>query len=126
MKEQKEMEALLQRAACGDAYAMYSVGVHYGRGTNGFQEDYTLSRKWYKQAHAHEAGSIEGTAAYGFHLWVGKGGDKCLWKGAMYLGIAAAQGSDYAAYNLGMGLAGGKFGMNVDEKEAIRWLQQAV
>jgi TPR repeat protein len=44
----------------------------------------------------------------------------------MYLGIAAGQGSNCAAYYLGMALARGKYSMKEHTEEAIYWLQKAV
>ncbi|CAB9521008.1 Sel1 domain protein repeat-containing protein [Seminavis robusta] len=44
----------------------------------------------------------------------------------MYISMAAGQGSDWAAYELGMALADGLHGVIKDKAEAIRWLEEAV
>jgi U-box domain/Sel1 repeat len=123
VKEQKRVEDLLKKAQGGDAEAMYRVGISYLTGTCGFEEDEKLAVKWFTKSH--EAGYVQGTAALGYYLCNGHGVAKCHSTGIAYLGIAAAQGSKYAAYVLGIAWADGKYGMNVNKFEAIYWLEKA-
>jgi U-box domain/Sel1 repeat len=125
VKQQKKMEDLLKKAEGGDSEAMHAAGVFYEKGTDGFKKDPQLALKWYKKAH--EAGNVKGTALLGYVLCKGLGGvATCHSTGMMYLGIAAAQESNVAAYILGMALAKGVCGTTVNVKEAIYWLEKAV
>jgi TPR repeat protein len=122
--QKKEMEDLLKKAEGGDAEAMYIAGVRYCYGTKGFKKDEKLALKWYTKSH--EAGNIAGTAALGDYICTGHCGLTISHTtGMAYIGIAAAQGSNYAAYLLGMAWAGGKYGMNVNRNEALYWLEKA-
>jgi U-box domain/Sel1 repeat len=123
--QHKDMEDLLKKAEGGDSDAMYNTAAHYNHGTKGFEEDDKLALKWFKKAH--EAGDVAGTAALGEFLCNGHGGvATCHTMGIMYLGIAAGQGSNLASFELGMALADGEYGMTVNVKEAIYWLEKAV
>jgi TPR repeat protein len=125
VQQQKDMEDLLKKAEGGDSDAMYSVAVHYDNDTDGFKEDAKLALKWYKKAH--KAGDVMGTALLGYFLCNGLGGvATCHTTGMSYISIAAAQGSNFAAYILGMALADGMHGMIVNVEEAIYWLEKAV
>ncbi|CAB9523010.1 Putative E3 ubiquitin-protein ligase LIN [Seminavis robusta] len=96
VEQKKQMEELLKKAEAGDADAMYSVGVYYFVGNDGFKQDDKLAFHWYKRAH--EARNIMGTA------------------------MLAAGGSDVGAYNLGFGFAKGEYGLSATKSEAIYWL----
>jgi U-box domain/Sel1 repeat len=119
--EQKAMMDLLKMAEGGDADAMYRVAVCHISGTDGFKQDDMVANAWCKKAH--HAGSIKGTALLG-SMCVGVAEHQA--DGMMYLGIAAAQGSNYAAYFLGRAKADGYFGVSVNKEEAIYWLEKAV
>jgi Sel1 repeat/U-box domain len=124
VKQQKDTEVLLKRAEEGNAVSMYNLGVFYRDGTKGFKKDEELTVAWFTKAHL--AGSVPGTALLGDSICNGHGGVvKCHITGMMYLGIAAGQGSDYAAYQLGKALANGTCGVRVNKGEAIYWLQKA-
>jgi hypothetical protein len=124
VKQQKKMEDLLKKAAGGNSGAMYSVGSCYYSGVHGFKKDQKLALEWYKKAH--EAGNVKGTASLGGYLCYGlDGAARCYSTGMMYLGIAAAQGSNVAAYYLGMARARGDCGLSVNKDEAIYWLAKA-
>ena len=123
-KQKKHMEDLLKMAESGNGDDMYRVGVYYERGTMGFQKDLKLAYSWYKRTHA--AGNVKGTANLGKCYLLGSGVAKCHAKGIMFLGIAAAEGSNLAACFLGLALSQGKWGFPVDHKEAIHWLQKAL
>lgn len=117
---EQSMKALLTKAEGGDAQAMHMVGCCYRHGANGFQKDRKLALISYNKAHL--AGSVKTTARLGYFLCQGLG---CT-QGVMYLGIAATQGSDYAAFHLGMAWAKGSCGLGVNKDEAIYWLQMAI
>jgi TPR repeat protein len=114
----------LKKAERGDPEAMWKLGVKYSYGTLGFKKDDKLALKWYTKCH--EAGNVKGTALMGYYMYKGKGGArKNCPEGIVYLGIAAAQGSNFAAYHLVMAWADGLHGMGVNKDEAIRWLETA-
>ncbi|CAB9518787.1 ERAD-associated E3 ubiquitin-protein ligase component [Seminavis robusta] len=122
MKEQKDMEELLNKAEEGDGVAMFNVGIKYAHGLHGFKEDGKLAFQWFKRAH--EAGNVYGTACLGECYLEGCGVARSN-RGMAFIGIAAGQGSDLASYYLGMAFATGKYGMHVDKANAIRWLEKA-
>ena len=124
VKEQNEMEELLQEAKGGDAEAMYDVGIKYELGDDGFKKDENIALSWYKKAH--EGGNIKGTAVLGLSIIQGLGGaTKRPIQGLVYITHAASQGSNYAACMLGKAFANGCAGLPVDQKEAIFWLKKA-
>lgn len=124
VQEQQVAQALLRRAEAGDANAMALVGNRYLNGKDGFKKDAQQAYTWCKRAH--EAGSIYGTGRLGYHLARGIGAGKNTSEGTMYLGIAAGQGSDYAAYLLGRAFAEGKFGLVRSPEKALEWLRRCL
>ncbi|CAB9521012.1 Sel1 domain protein repeat-containing protein [Seminavis robusta] len=124
VKQKKDMEKLLKKAEAGDADAMYDLGLNYHYGIDGFKENDEEAFQWYRRAHG--AKNARGTASIGYYYLHGLGVDKCIKRGVMYMSIAAGQGSDFAAYHLGMALAEGRHGMIVDKAEATRWLEEAL
>ncbi|CAB9521338.1 Sel1 domain protein repeat-containing protein [Seminavis robusta] len=118
--EAKKMQQLLDRARGGDKKAMFDLGYYYKKGLNGFKQDLEQAFSWYQRAH--EAGCVRSTACLGFAYFYGRGVPKDQKTGIMFITMAAAQGSDFGAYELGMKLAIGR-GLPVNKKEAIRWLR---
>jgi TPR repeat protein len=124
IQEKKAMEDLLKLAESGDSIAMKKVGLNYQFGTEGIEKDVKLSFSWCKRAH--DAGNVKGTALIGYLLLVGRGVTKSRSEGLVYLVSAAERGSDFAAYRLGMAKAGGVWGLSVNSKEAIHWLEKCL
>jgi TPR repeat protein len=124
VQEKKAMEDLLKLAESGDSIAMLQIGCNYQLGEEGFKMDGKLSFSWYKRAH--EAGDVKGTAFIGIFLLIGKGVTKSLPEGLVYLVSAAERGSDFAAFRLGMAKAEGNWGLSVNSKEAIQWLEKCL
>lgn len=120
--EKKRMEETLKKADQGDIKAMQDVAGGYFWGVRGFPKNQKIAFTWYVKAH--DAGSVFGTACMGALLCWGSGVEADTKKGIMYISIAAGQGSDFAALELGMALADGAFGVAKNPKEAIRWLQK--
>jgi U-box domain len=121
VEEQKAMADLLKMAKGGDADAMYRVAVGHCAASHGFKLDLNAAMSWCRKAH--HAGSIKGTALLGSMCAVDA---KYQAEGTMYLGIAAAQGSNYAAYFLGLARAEGWYGLSANKDEAIYWLEKAL
>ena len=96
----------------------------FSRSRNGFKQDTKLAYKWAKKAHT--AGSVIGTAQFGCLLFTGIGVAKNEVEGIAYTFVAAAQGSDCAAYNLGRAFCYGACGLSVDTAQGIHWLQKCL
>lgn len=138
VKQKNDREETLKKAEGGDAEAMYDAGEIYEHGSHLVKKDMDLALTWYKKAH--EAGNIKGTALLGYHIcnphcgYIGSGSFGSpgyrTGTGLMYTCIAAAQGSNHAAYHLGMALSGAStnhtYGINVNTTEAVPWLEKAV
>ena len=71
-------------------------------------------------------GSVLGTAKFGVMLATGVGVPADHVTGVMYLGIAAGQGSDWAAFKLGAAMYDGKYGLSQDKPRAIYWLKKSL
>ncbi|CAB9499642.1 Sel1 domain protein repeat-containing protein [Seminavis robusta] len=124
VQEVKEKEAWLEKAHEGFVLAMLKVAEGYSRGVHGFEKDRPKAYRWYQKSH--DAGSVKGTARVGEFLVKGLGVQRSFPLGMMYLGQTAKAGSDLAAYLLGHAFAEGKYGMPVNEREAIFWLQKCL
>jgi hypothetical protein len=124
VQHKKDMEELIQCAESGNANSMKILGHHYLHGAHGFKKDTELGFSWNQRAHL--AGDVCGTAVIGHCLSRGIGVAMCHRQGLMYLTMAAAKGSDLAAYWLGQALAGGLYGLPVDTVEAKYWLQHSL
>lgn len=103
--------ALLKRAEGGDAMAMYKVSIEYREGEDGFEKNGEKSYKWIVKAHAAKLPAA--TASLSVNLINGRRGDYEITqdksRGLLLLGIAAAQGSDYAALQMGLAFAHGQY-----------------
>ncbi|CAB9524813.1 Sel1 domain protein repeat-containing protein (Partial), partial [Seminavis robusta] len=99
VEQKKKMEKLLKKAEAGDGSAMYSAGIKYGSGLDGFKKDKKLAFQWHKKAH--EVGDVRGKALMGWCYLHGTGVAKQHSLGLFYLIDAASQGSNFAAYDLG-------------------------
>lgn len=124
IKQEKAKKTLLQKAEAGDAASMFRVGWRYACGVDGFKQSDALAFSWYKRAH--NAGNVEATLLLGLCYAGGKGVQRNLLHAAAYLGIAAGQGSDEAAYVLGEAYTGDLFSGMTDHVEAIRWLEKSL
>ncbi|CAB9516575.1 Sel1 domain protein repeat-containing protein [Seminavis robusta] len=122
--EKVKQKDWLKKAQKGDPYSMWGVGLLYDKGLLGLKQDKNLAFQWMQRAH--DAGDVRATASLGANYLRGNGTPKCPKKGMMYVSIAAGQGSNLAAYYLGMALANGGRGMHNDKQEAIKWLAKAV
>jgi TPR repeat protein len=122
--EKKEMDDLIKRAESGDGNAMAKLGYNYMKGKNGFKKDPKMAYTWNKKAH--ESGMFYGTVLMGWALLYGQGVTRCEKEGIMFMTMAAAQGSDYASFELGRALADGLYGLPVNKAEAIKWLQKSL
>ena len=115
----------MKRAEAGDAVAMQHVAWFYETGEKAFiGKDMAKAFMW--QERAHNAFDFHATAKVGELLLIGVGVPQDITRGAMLLGMAAAKGSDFAAFVLGKMLADGTFGFEVDLKEARRWLETSL
>lgn len=117
-------DELLAKALEGDVQAMEMAAYRYARGIHGFEKDKEMAGYWSKKAHA--AGSVFGMGITGSFLANGEGCVKNEKEGLLYLALAAGEGSDWAACKLGLALARGKYGLEINQPEAIRLLRKAV
>ncbi|CAB9517635.1 Sel1 domain protein repeat-containing protein [Seminavis robusta] len=124
VKQMQKKDNLLQKANDGDSESMYTAARRYDDGLDGFEKDQSLAYQWYKKSH--EAGNVKGTAMLGQCRVHGWGVEQSFPIGIHYLTRAAENGSDYAAYVLGKAFAKGRYGMTVNNKEAIFWLQKSL
>ena len=125
LDEHKVKDDLMKRANNGDVQAMLDVGTSYYHGTNGFRMNEKTAFQWLKKAHDDHRVVIA-TAMLGYMHLMGQGVKKNVSQGIMYTTQAAQRGSDMAMAHLGDYLANGKYGLTVDQKEAIFWLKKAV
>lgn len=115
---------MLERAKRGDASMMVEVARFYRDGTNGFQKDARQAYSWYERAHL--AGNAIGTAHAGHMLTRGNGVRANHKKGVRLLALAAGRGSSIASFVLGKALERGSYGLEIDEEEALWYLQKCV
>ncbi|CAB9500726.1 Sel1 repeat [Seminavis robusta] len=124
-RQEAAMDALKASAASGDTSAMLKLGFAFGAGTSCVPKDSTVACTWFQKGHA--AGCVRATAWLGYCYITGYGVEHtCSVKGMAFIAIAAAKGSDFAAYVLGRALYCGKYGMPVDMDEGVRWLQKSL
>ena len=121
--EEQEMKNLLQNAENGDKDSMIELGRCYEVGTEVLKQNQTEAFKWYHAAH--NAGSATGTAYVGELFVLGKGTEKNIELGLVFLGEAAGKGEAYACHQLGMMFADG-VGVKKNREEAIRWLRSCI
>ena len=127
-KEQSQvnqvMRAILREAEQGVKQSMRLAAKSYKKGLNGFPKDSRKAFGWYQRAHAD--GCVMSTANVGNMLVKGDGVEQDVHLGAVLLGQAAALGSNFAAYRLGLYLADGYYGFPVHGSEAKRFLQNCL
>lgn len=123
-EQKKKMGELIKEAEDGNAKAMEELGLKYKEGSNGFPKDLKLAYTWSKKAH--ESGMVKGTARMTRALLYGDGVKRCPKDGIVFMSMAAAQGSDFASYKLGVAFADGMYGLSANKPEAISWLQMIV
>jgi TPR repeat protein len=121
-EEEEEVAETLREAEAGDGRAMQNLGNWYALGLKGLAKDEAKAFEWYKKSD--EAGNAGGTGGLGGCYLVGAGVPKCLARGAMLLGDAAARGSKYACINLGRAYADGIWGFPKDETMARRYFSR--
>jgi TPR repeat protein len=114
-----------KKAQRGNVKAMEAVAMNYESGKDGFDKDKKKAYSWFEKAH--HGGSVLGTASIGDMQCKGLGVAKKNEKeGLKHTALAAASGSDYASYNLGIAYADGLYGLPQDANRAIYLLQQCL
>ncbi|CAB9504392.1 repeat-containing protein [Seminavis robusta] len=124
VQKKKEMDDLLKKAEGGDGHAMYIAGLHYDQGANGFKPNLQWAFHWFKRSH--DSRYTKGTALLGWYFLNGFGVTPHPSLGFIHLTNAANQGSNNAAYQLGMSFATGSFGLTVDYAEAVYWFERSI
>ena len=119
--EKTHMYELLEKAQEGDCKAMYRVSYRYYLGSGAFPQDFYEAFQWAQRAH--QKGFVVATCLMATMLLDGQGVHQNVQEGMMYLGIAAARGSDSACRRLGYAMADGLYGLPVKKDEAIYWLR---
>lgn len=123
-QELKEQVELIEKAKSGHMASMVDLAINYHNGEAGFEEDNEKAFQWFNKAR--ESGNVTGMAEAGHMLVQGLGARKNTQQGFLYMGMAAGLGSTVAAYYLGFALAEGRYGIPVDEKDAIPLLEKAL
>ncbi|CAB9516582.1 Sel1 domain protein repeat-containing protein [Seminavis robusta] len=123
-KDKKAAEELLRKANDGDPQAMEQAAINYELGEASFPLDWKQAFRWYKEAHL--LGHVPARANLGACLCDGVGVNKNAKLGLVYLSMAATEGSDYAAYIMGMCFSNGKYGLSKDRQESIFWLNKCL
>ena len=123
-KDKEDFDELLFRAEGGNVPAMEKVADCYQTGEYGVKIDHYEAFKWYDKAN--QAGSVIGKGNVGEMLVKGSGVKKNVLKGQREMFTAMMQGSDYAAYALGMDYANGDNGLPEDQQLAIQLLTRCL
>jgi U-box domain len=123
-QEKQQKDQLTKKAHEGDVEAMLEMATNYYNAESGFEENNELAFYWFDAAR--RAGNVIGMTEAGNLLTCGVGVEPNVPQGMLYIGTAAGLGSRVAAFYLGFALADGKFGLPVDEKDAIHWLNQCL
>lgn len=124
VQQQAAHERTLRDAQAGNVKAMAKVGFRFLYGKHGVRQDDEAGYEWLCKAH--QGGSVWGTGHVGLCLLEGWGVTKNRVGGMVCLTQAAVQGSDWAAYKLGMAHALGLYGLPVNHAEAIPWLRKSL
>ena len=110
----------------GDTDAMHALALWLSWGSHGLQKNDVVAYDWLEKAAA--LGCIKSLAMQGERLLTGRnGGDKKdKVEGAFLLGIAAAKGSEYAAFTVGKRHYHGRDGFPRNLQVAKHWLESFV
>lgn len=114
-------ELFLEAAEQGNAYAQYSIGYCYEKGT-GTNQDYRKALKWYRKAAEQE--NADAQYSLGCCYLLGNGVEKCEKEGVRWFRKAAEQGNAAAQYGLGICHEEGT-GVKQSYGEAIGWYRKA-
>ena len=114
-------ELFLGAAEQGNAYAQYSIGYCYEKGT-GTNQDYRKALKWYRKAAEQE--NADAQYSLGCCYLLGNGVEKCEKEGVRWFRKAAEQGNAAAQYGLGICHEEGT-GVKQSYGEAIGWYRKA-
>ena len=117
-EQQQKLDELLSDAQKGDPQAMRSVAEVYLFGKFGVSINESLAEEWYKKAA--DAGDIPAIAHYAA---VYESND-C--NRAALLTVAAEGGSNCACLKLGLWMANGSHGFEVNKAHAMRWLRKGL
>ena len=126
VSQKKEMEKMIKKADEGDIEAMELVFENFWDGQHGFPKDDVASLRWVERAF--DAGSPYATTVLGVRVLLKDGDGSNVPMGMLYLGIAAAKGSDCGAFWLGMALASDELFSSCpkDLVEAKKWLELSI
>jgi hypothetical protein len=121
----QENKDLLARARRGDVQALETVATNAYWRTNGFRDNDTVRYDWCKRLH--DAGNPKGTAYLAFFHLHGVSVTVNPRQALVYLALAAAQGSNLAAYKLAHILACDhrSFELEQDVPQGLRLLERA-
>ena len=117
----QDIAALKEKAASGDVYAEYNLGVIYHEGT-GVPKDYVQAAAWFRKAADQGNATAEWSlgAAYNF----GQGVTQDYAQAALWYTKAAAQGNADAQCYLGQLYLNGQ-GVSQDYGQAAAWYRKA-
>jgi hypothetical protein len=116
LNQENLVKSLRQRAATGDATAMYHLGVSYLRGADGLPKDAAQAFSWLKQAA--DLGHVKAMERVGMMYCRGQGTTSSVSRAAARLSRAVELGSDTACCHLGCLYQLGAYGFEKDVAEA--------
>ena len=122
LAEEQQVVKMQKRAEGGDVEAMYDLGCWHRDGEKGLAKDFKKAFEWWKKAADLEYPPA--LASCGCLYILGRGVEMDVPRGFMMSGQAAALGSEFACYVLGLAYAHGAHGAKKDRAEAAKWYRR--
>jgi len=116
-----ELGAVKAKAAQGDVFAQFSLGVAYAEG-QGVEKNSPMALEWYRRA-AHQ-GYVGALYNLGVMYGTGRGVERDCAEAVKWFRKAADQGLAAAQFNLGLMYQNGQ-GVEKDYADAARWYRKA-
>ena len=99
-KDEEMIKRYKKRVELNDAYAIYTIGVYYREGSNGFPQSFAKALELYHRAV--ELGYTEAYTSIGYAYDHGRGVEVEKKKAIYYYELAAMGGDEAARHNLGI------------------------
>ena len=118
LEKEKQVEALRQKAEAGDVEAMANLFYTYNEG-RGVKKDPAAAYQWAKRAADND--DVRGLTMAAVCQLQGNGTTKNERTGFIWLGHAAALGSEHACFVLANAYHNGKYGLQKDSSQVAHW-----
>ena len=122
MEDEMKVEAKRAKAEAGDVDAMVILGGWYLRGERGLVKDVKQAFAW--NLKAADLGHVGGLHNCGVAYMKGEGVSKDEPQALVYLGQAAALGSQTAMYSLGYAHRSSMAGLKPDHEQIAKWYRR--